>query len=253
MLVASTPHLRIHRFYAHNTLRNYTYVLEESAKRRGWVVDPWDGEETWTWAQREGVRLLGVLNTHGHHDHMRGNEALASHGVEVVANFPGGEGWTSQAWAAPGHTQDHQVFFVRDGHEHHLFAGDTLFQAGVGNCKHGGDPATLWRSLQELRAKLDADTHLHVGHDYLERNLGFVLHVEPENAEAKRLLQASSGVPTFERPAHRWGQELRLNPFLRVGEPRVREVVEKETGPLASGAAGDEIVFKTLRRWRDQW
>ena len=62
-----------------------------------------------------------------------------------------------------------------------LFSGDTLFNAGAGNCQGGGDPDALYTTFATQLAKLPDATRLYAGHDYLQNNLGFTLDREPGN------------------------------------------------------------------------
>lgn len=239
--------------YGHNSLRNYTYVLSRPETKKAWVIDPWDGEAIVQWAQEHRVTLSGILNTHQHPDHTRGNAYLLARGVVQLQGFeelPPAAGASMQTWRTPGHTSEHVVFWLRDGDQEHLFAGDTIFQAGVGNCKNGGSPDELFHTLVDLSGRLNPDTWVHPGHDYLERNLGFALHVEPTNQAAGLLLdEVRSSGATFERPAHQWRTELLVNPFLRLSQ---RSLLP-QTGPLASTRSSDQMVFKTLRQMRDNW
>lgn len=189
----------------------------------------------WSWAESEKLTLSGILNTHQHHDHVRGNAFLLAQGVEQLGGIeefvPGVA--EKQTWSSPGHTMEHVVYWVHDGREL-LFAGDTLFQAGVGNCKNGGRPAALYQTLQDWRGKLSADAVIYPGHDYLEKNLQFALHVNPENSPAEELLEElqKKTRATEDWPPLKWGDELRLNPFL---------------------LAANEDEFTNLRSQRDQW
>ena len=211
------------------------------------MIDPWDGEFIWQWCLNSGVILSGILNTHQHHDHIKGNAFLLEQGVPVLTKIemisPGvGK---KETWSAPGHTSEHVVFWLEDGEHRHCFVGDTLFQAGVGNCKHGGDPATLYHTLQELTQRLTPDTWLHVGHDYLERNAKFALSVEPGNLQVQKLVAAlADNPPTFERAAHQWQFEFEINPFLRTKSSQLN---------LATTVDRDEMAFKVLRQMRDNW
>ena len=211
------------------------------------MIDPWDGEFVWQFCQNDGLVLSGILNTHQHHDHIKGNPFLTEKGVPVLERMesitPGvGKKLT---WRAPGHTMEHVVFWLHDGDQTHCFVGDTLFQAGVGNCKNGGDPATLYESIHVLMAKLTPETFMHPGHDYLERNLLFAQHVEPSNLEVQKRIQGlQQGPKTYERPAHQWNEEALINPFLRTSHAQLN---------LATTADNDQMVFKVLRQMRDNW
>lgn len=226
----------MHRFFAGNSLRNYTYIIHRSATGEGVVLDPWDGEEVLAEARTLGTKLVGVYNTHQHHDHVRGNAVLSEHGVPVWTSWSAD--WSDwQEWASPGHTVEHRVLFHPAGPW--LFSGDTVFQAGVGNCKHGGDPATLHHTLQGWLARLPDHTVVLPGHDYLRRNLEFAAHVGAVPAVSERLTALPAG-PTEELPPLSWGEEKVLNPFLRAIS-------------LARDVGDGEMAFIKLRRLRDDW
>jgi hydroxyacylglutathione hydrolase len=149
---------------------------------------------------------------------------------------------------APGHTPGSVVYVWRG----RAFTGDTLFWAGCGNCRHGGDPAALARSLTGPVAALDGALEVHPGHDYAELNLPFALALEPANARAARRLEAV-------RAAHASGQEPEpstleeeraVNPFLRVDVPSVRDAIRVRTPEVADDPQARVVA---LRRIRDAW
>ena len=49
-----------------------------------------------------------------------------------------------------------------------LFSGDTLFNAGAGNCHNGGNVEALYTSFAEQISRLPDDTQVYAGHDYIE-------------------------------------------------------------------------------------
>ncbi len=246
MLMTRTPQFQIWRFYAHNTLRNYTYVLQETAAGTATVIDPWDGEDLLKWASQEKVKLTGVLNTHSHHDHIRGNQVLIDAGVPLLASVP-----TLISHSVPGHTLDHVAFKLKEAP--HFFPGDTLFQAGVGNCKNGGDPGVLYRTVAQLQQLLTDETVIHVGHDYLAKNLSFALHVEPQNLVVLERLRALDAQVSYELPPHTWAQEKQINPFLRLNVSGIQQRIRELNPDLASGATSDEMLFRALRSLRDNF
>ena len=48
----------------------------------------------------------------------------------------------------------HLCLLIR-GSEDALFCGDTLFNAGVGNCHNGGNPLSLYNTFYNQLIKLD--------------------------------------------------------------------------------------------------
>ena len=83
----------------------------------------------------------------------------------------------------PGHTMCH-VCLRSHTDQPALFCGDTLFNAGAGNCHNGGHPAELYKTFTEQLAKLPPSTLIYPGHDYIENNLRFTLDREPDNQSA---------------------------------------------------------------------
>src|SRR5260370_29278759 len=69
-----------------------------------------------------------------------------------------------------------------------LLCGDTMFNAGAGNCHNGGHPNELYNSFVGQLAKLPEDTLIYPGHDYIARNLAFTLDLEPDNTKSNSML-----------------------------------------------------------------
>jgi hydroxyacylglutathione hydrolase len=146
----------------------------------------------------------------------------------------------------PGHTVSHIAYW---GHGA-LFCGDTLFSAGCGRMFEG-TPKQMNASLNRLAA-LPPETFVYCGHEYTAANLRFASNVEPANpdiqgysARVSRLREA--GQPSLPSTL---GLEIKVNPFLRCGEPGVRAAASQHAGqPLAEAAQ----VFGTLRAWKDQF
>ena len=147
------------------------------------VVDPGgDPSVLLSYLERNGLRCLAILLTHGHDDHTGGVEILrkATEAPVLIGEgdadrlekeadilLKGGEiltygGITLEVIAAPGHTPG-GLCYLTDGY---LFAGDTLFRRSVGRTDlPGGD----WDRLSDTLAKLverfrDSDVVVIPGH-----------------------------------------------------------------------------------------
>lgn len=225
------------RFYAENDLRNFSYLVYDDKSGSAWVIDPWDAGPFTKYIKKHGLTLKGILNTHGHFDHIRGNEELVRTFSAPVRKLQGGEKIELDEKSSldvvnsPGHTMDHQVFIWRSAESAPvLYSGDTIFNAGVGNCKGGGDVDSLYETVKSLMSGLPLDTVLQPGHDYLKRNLEFALNVHPDNKTAQERLRMLIEDPMMRSPLT-LGEEMELNPFLKA----------------------DKEQFIKLRSLRDKW
>ncbi len=259
--------MKIHQIYTYNDLRNFTYVLEVG-DQDAMVLDPWDADEVNGFLADHKLSLKAVINTHEHWDHTRGNEALvAAHQCEVWAHQNGEgkiPGMTRALTAGeaidlapdlvmtvmdtPGHTFAHLCFLITTaGEPSAVFTGDTLFNAGVGNCHNGGSPEALYQTIQAQFHTLSDGVVVYPGHDYLENNLRFTLHLEPSNAVASQWLDRIAGNdPGQTQVVTTIGDEQSINAFFRLGSEEIRQ-------NLALDQANDEMTFLALRKRRNDW
>jgi len=143
------------------------------------IVDPSRHVERYEALAREhGLRIVHVVDTHVHADHVSGARSLAARsgavyrvdaGPGVVLGHPAttprdGEclrlgDVEVRALAAPGHTPGSWAYLVD---ERYLLSGDTLFVRGVGRPDLGGQTEAwardLFRTLHARLASLSDDT-----------------------------------------------------------------------------------------------
>ena len=134
-----------------------------------------------------------------------------------------------------------------------LFCGDTLFNAGAGNCHNGGNPEVLYDTFAMQLARLPDSTRVYPGHEYLARNLEFTLDREPSNRDAgavPRRGHASTSPPTA--PVTTLGEEKRINTFLRLQSPAVIARL-RERFPDIGERPDPKTVFVKLRELRNKW
>lgn len=260
--------MKVLQIFMRNPLRNFNYILYSEVNHKAIFVDPLDIEKTLPLALEKGLEPAFLLNTHGHHDHIRGNKPfLEKTGAKHLKLKDGEEFFLSesesiQAIHTPGHTMDHYCFLLKeDGKAKSLVSGDTLFNAGVGNCKNGGDVEDLYRSITEKIAPLPDELELYPGHDYLLNNLLFAKSlIEDCEHDCEHSWELSNEQKEFESAVDemiemRKGQSLddefvitslktekRINPFLKLDifKSKFQDKDSKE-------------IFYKLRSLRDQW
>lgn len=246
--------IQIKTFYAFNDLRNYSYLIFDDSSGDAWAIDPYDSAPFVDYIKRNSLSLKGILNTHQHFDHVRGNQGLLDAfrcGVKRLnetEKIVFAQGIYVQSLNTPGHTLDHQVFILnRTGAAPALFSGDTLFNAGVGNCKNGGDVNLLFDTTKRILELLPKETILYPGHDYAERNLSFAQKLEPENKIIVNFQKEAGAFLPEQRPPRTLEEERQVNPFFRLNSEELRH-------HLPDGIArADREIFIELRKLRDSW
>lgn len=251
--------IQIKQFYAYNDLKNYSYILYDDKSGKSWVIDPFDASPFIEFIKRNGLCLEGILNTHQHFDHIRGNQGLIDTFGSNVKRVRNSEVICLndlchiEVLDTPGHTLDHQVFILNEGHRPKaLFSGDTLFNSGVGNCKNGGDVNLLFETTKILLEKLSDDVLLYPGHDYLQRNLEFAKAIGPENEHIDYFLEKATKGQEGKREVENLGNEKKVNPFLRLSSEELRvKFVEQNLNERENQL--ERNLFIKIRELRDQW
>jgi len=261
----------VERIWTANAYRNYNYLIACPETGEALAVDPLDHEKCLQAAKVRGWQITQLLNTHEHHDHTGGNAAIvAATGARVIAHhkaggkIPGmdrgvqagdvikvGKTVELECLDTPGHTLCH-VCLRSHTEQPALFSGDTLFNAGAGNCHNGGDVGLLFSTFVEQLATLPENTRVYPGHDYIENNLRFTLDREPDNAAAKDLLPAVTGHDPAGSIVTTMAQEKQHNTFLRLGS---RSVIARlrERFPDLPSEPDARTVFARLRELRNSW
>ena len=261
----------VERIWAANPLRNYHYLIACAETGEALLIDPLDAGACLRRARERGWTITQIVNTHEHNDHTDGNaEVVRATGAKVLAHAGAaariggvdrglvagdvirvGRSVELEALDTPGHTLTH-VCLLAHGSENALFSGDTLFNAGVGNCRNGGDPELLYTTCRTLQKRLPATTKIYPGHDYLMNNLRFTQNVEPTNAAAGAWLERCKGLEAEAMPVMTLLDELTVNSFFRLGEPGLREGLRQRVAELGAGASEREV-FLRLRELRNSW
>jgi hydroxyacylglutathione hydrolase len=255
-----------------NSLRNFNYLIACAETGEALAVDPLDHDKCLGRARREGLEIRHIVNTHEHPDHTGGNGPLvAATGAKVLAHWqaadriPGGiqrglragdvikVGTTVEIECldTPGHTMSH-VCLLAHADTPALFSGDTLFNAGAGNCHNGGHPVQLYETFSRQLTRLPDATRVYPGHDYLANNLRFTLDREPDNAEAKRALAQFGSHDPDRAHVTTLGEEKEINTFFRLRSPSVIARL-RSAFPDLPDEPDEQTVFLKLRELRNRW
>ena len=254
-----------------NAYRNFNYLIACAETGEAMAVDPLDHEKCLARARELGWDITQVLNTHEHPDHTGGNSALiAATGARLLAHanardaIPGidqglqagdivrvGKTVELEALDTPGHTMCH-ICLLSHTDEPALFSGDTLFNAGAGNCHHGGHPRQLYSTFSQQLARLPENTLIYPGHDYLANNLAFTLDREPDNARAGELLERAKQQDPSRALVSNMALERLINTFMRLDNPSVIARLREDFPDLPESLDPGEVFLK-LRELRNSW
>lgn len=260
--------MEILRWQVHNTLKNYQYILCDSA-RNAVLIDPLDTAEIQRLVVAQNLTIRAILITHEHNDHAAealplqqlyrvpvytspANVSLIRAAATAIADtrsITASPELRIQLHLTPGHTVGHAAYEING----YLFSGDCLFHGGCGHCRlPGANIEEHYRTFTERLPRLNPDLILMPGHYYAARNLDFTLHVEPHNPHARTLrarLQSEADELRFQTTLH---QEKDYNPFLRLTNPSLRERLTELTSQDLT-RSDSLAIFRTLRSLRDNW
>jgi hydroxyacylglutathione hydrolase len=261
----------VRQIWTGNAYRNFNYLIACAESGEALAIDPLDYEKCLAAAKREGWSITQILNTHEHRDHTGGNAPLAQKtGARIIAHknakntipdmargvgagdvIKVGKTVELEALDTPGHTMTH-VCIRSHTDQPALFSGDTLFNAGAGNCHNGGHPEALYETFTEQLSRLPDETLIYPGHDYIENNLRFTLNREPDNRRAQEMLAKLAGQDPSRAYVSTLGVEREINTFFRLTSPTVIARL-REAFPDLPEKPDPRTVFLKLRELRNKW
>jgi hydroxyacylglutathione hydrolase len=179
-----------------------SYVIWRHGRQDAIVIDPgFDTESILEIVNEAGLRVAAILNTHGHADHIAGNEAMKAafpdaplvigrneafllRNPEANLSAPFGlpisspeaeklvddgerlplAGFNFEVREIPGHSPGSVVFVCDDFRPLFVFGGDVLFAGSIGRTDLGGDMPQLLSGIRSKLFKLPDDTVIYPGH-----------------------------------------------------------------------------------------
>ncbi len=188
----------------------YTYLIADEDTHEALLIDSVleQADRDLTLIAQLGLRLVAVLDTHVHADHITAAGFLRERtGAKTIAGRAGapcadrlvdpGEliavgSVTLRVLATPGHTDDSVSYLLLDSRDPRLpgdrvFTGDALLIRAAGRTDfQNGDAATLYDSITQQLFSLPDATLVYPAHDYLGRTVSTV-------AEEKRWNERIAG------------------------------------------------------------
>ena len=262
----------IEQIWTGNAYRNFNYLIACPITGEAVAIDPLEAQKCFDIAKKNSWEIKKIINTHEHGDHTGGNLMLSglTGAMEIMAHsgavgkIPGmtkslkegdvvkiGKEVELKIMDTPGHTMSH-ICLLSISDIPARFSGDTLFNAGAGNCHNGGHPEELFETFANQFKDLKSDTIIYPGHDYLENNLKFTLDREPNNENAINLINL---IKTENKPGKYQTTleiESKINTFFRLSNKDIIEKL-KEDCPNISSNPSQKEVFLNLRQLRNKW
>jgi len=261
----------VEQIWTGNAYRNFNYLIACPETGEALAIDPLDFRKCLDVAKERGWNITQILNTHEHGDHTGGNKGVVSAtGAKVIAHknagsrIPGmdigvgagdvikvGKSVELECLDTPGHTMSHICLLSRTD-QPALFSGDTLFNAGAGNCHNGGHPEELFETFENQMETLGDNTLIYPGHDYLLNNLAFTLDREPGNAVAQQMAKDYRDQDPADALVTTMAQEKDINTFFRLQSPGVVQKLAEDYPEMGSNP-DPRAVFLKLRELRNSW
>ena len=263
--------MHVEQIYTDNSYRNFNYLIACPETGEALAVDPLDHKKCLAAAKRHDWNIVKVLNTHEHGDHIGGNaQMVEATGAQLLAHYdakekiPGmdvglkagdlvqvGKTVELECLDTPRHTMSH-ICILSHTDTPALFSGDTLFNAGAGNCHNGGHPEELYETFIKQLANLPDTTRVYPRHDYLTNNLEFTLDREPENARAKQLLAETEQQNPHDALVTTLALEKEVNTFFRLQSSSLISTL-RDAFPSLPQNPDPKEVFLRLRELRNSW
>lgn len=188
------------------TSSTFTYLLIDADTREALLIDPVDRqyERDLALLAETGARLVWIVETHAHADHITSAGQLA---LQTGANTAAPSGcdikpalkqlidgdtvtFGSQVLRAvhtPGHTAGSMSYLwdepTADGVVRRVFTGDALLIDGCGRTDfQSGDAGTLFDSLTQKLFRLADDTLVYPAHDYKGHTQSTIGHERAHNS-----------------------------------------------------------------------
>ena len=216
-------------------------------------------------------QITQILNTHEHSDHTGGNVGLKdATGAKVLAHEGAapriGTGVDRglkkgdiikvgrielECLDTPGHTMTH-VCVLSHTDTPALFCGDTLFNAGAGNCLNGGNPEVLYDTFARSSRACRTPRGCTPATSTWRATSSSRSTASPPTRMPSEFLAEAQEATSRGCAGDDARQEKRINTFLRLQSPEVIARL-REKFPDIGERPDPKTVFVKLRELRNKW
>ena len=164
------------------------------------IIDPGIAAPVIACLERRNLKLIAILITHHHADHIGGVLELQEKYPHIKIFAPQKDKYNFvniglkngdeinipelqinyKIIEIPGHTQGHIAYYDMKN----LFCGDTLFACGCGRI-FDGTHEQMYDSLKKI-SNLPLDTKIYCAHEYTKKNIAFALSMNPNDMNLKQ-------------------------------------------------------------------
>ena len=190
------------------------------------IIDPGIAAPVIACLERRNLKLIAILITHHHADHIGGVIELQEKYPHIKIFAPQKDKYNFvniglkngdeinipelqinyKIIEIPGHTQGHIAYYDMKN----LFCGDTLFACGCGRI-FDGTHEQMYNSLRKISA-LPKETKIYCAHEYTKKNIAFALSLKPDDMNLKLRREFTSQLKITVPST--LDEELKTNPFL---------------------------------------
>lgn len=171
--------------YVGGSLESNGYIISNRSKGSCYIIDPgYEPKKFIDYIEDEGLKLLGIILTHHHYDHVGGAERIRDYfGVPVMMHemdahvYKGTvdrqlsdgdvlnlDGETLQILNTPGHTWGSICILSEKSKV--VFTGDTIFDTDLGRTDLAdGSPQCMEESCRSIIDKWSNEYTIYPGHD----------------------------------------------------------------------------------------
>ena len=171
--------------YVGGSLESNGYIISNRSKGSCYIIDPgYEPKKFIDYIEDEGLKLLGIILTHHHYDHVGGAERIRDYfGVPVMMHekdalvYKGTvdrqlsdgdvlnlDGETLQILNTPGHTWGSICILSEKSKV--VFTGDTIFDTDLGRTDLAdGSPQCVEESCRSIIDKWSNEYTIYPGHD----------------------------------------------------------------------------------------